>query len=158
MPSSYRNRAGKYTVSSCSGLRNPPDCPSPEPKPIDDQQRASAQSPREPAVPTRQTSSIVCAASAAGRLSGWRTKHCNPFSRPGSKRVGHRNRSGAGNPLQYPSPPSTGPCSPGACPLTQGNICGAGASPTGGKRGRMAGGVSGTAFPSSFVPGSPAAA
>ena len=31
-------------MPSCSGLRNPQDCRSPEPKPIDDQQRASAQS------------------------------------------------------------------------------------------------------------------
>ena len=31
-------------MSSCLGLRNPPDCRSPEPKPFDDQQRASAQS------------------------------------------------------------------------------------------------------------------
>ena len=111
-----------------------------------------------PAVPTRQRSSIVCAASAAGRLSGWRTRHCNPFSWPGSKRAGRRNRSGAGNPLQYPSPPSTGPCSSGACPLTQGNICGAGASPTGGKRGRMAGASQGQRFHRASPQGRPAAA
>ena len=98
------------------------------------------------------------AASAAGRLSGWRTKHCKPFSRPGSKRAGRRNRSGAGNPLQYPSPPSTGPCSSGACPLTQGNICGAGASPTGGKRGRMAGASQGQRFHRASPQGRPAAA
>ncbi len=43
-------------------------------------------------MPTRQTSSIVCAASAAGQPSSWRTKSCNPCSRPGSKKAGRREQ------------------------------------------------------------------
>ena len=128
-------------------------------KPIDDQQRASAQSRQGCLQCPRGRQALLSAPQALpASLQAGGQRAAIPAPGPARRRLVAGNRSRAGNPLQYPSPPSTGPCSPGACPLTQGNICGAGASPTGGKRGRMAGGVSGTAFPSSFVPGSPAAA
>ena len=129
MPPSYSNRTRKYTVPSCSGLRNPQDCPSPEPKPIDDQQRASAQSRQGCLQCPRGRQALLSAPQALpASLQAGGQRAAIPAPGPARRRLVAGNRSRAGNPLQYPSPPSTGPCSPGACPLTQGNICGAGAS------------------------------
>ena len=46
-------------MPSCSGLRNPQDCRSPEPKPIDDQQRASAQS-RQGCLSAHEADKLYC--------------------------------------------------------------------------------------------------